>query len=158
MTSSQACPMLIEDDDNRASPAASATTTASVVNPFKQMMAPQVAKKPAAALRDRCFRPPPTYNDQYDPYKSPNDKNKPDYSPYDYGEPLFDDREVIIARLPIGHVVAGATKKKRTSWTWKVGYAFTNTLKATRPTIWCCKLCKFTLFLSSPSANVYRPS
>src|ERR1700721_2014450 len=68
-------------------------------------------------VRDRCFRPPVKYNDQYDPFKPPNDQNKAEYSPYDFGEPLFDDREVIIARIPAGHVVTGASKKKKSSWT-----------------------------------------
>ena len=149
MASSHASPVLIEDDDARASLAASATTTATIVNTLQQIIRPQATKKPTKVVRDRCFRPPVKYNDQYDPFKPPNDRNKAEYSPYDFGEPLFDDREVIIARIPAGHVVAGASKKKKSSWTWKVGYAFINTLKANRPTIWCCKLCRYTI--SCPS-------
>ena len=129
--------MVIEDDEDRASPAGSGST---VTNAFGIMMAPQATKK-SVLLRDRCFRPTLLYNDNYNPQKPPNEKNKEDYSPYDFGEPLFDDRAVIIDRLPAGHVVAAATKRPRTSWTWKLGYALVNTLKASKPTIWCYKLC-----------------
>ncbi|KAG4427744.1 hypothetical protein IFR05_016772 [Cadophora sp. M221] len=108
--------MVIDDGESRASPAASST---SLVNPFATMMAPQSSKE-SKMLRDRCFRPTPTYNDNYNPTKPPSELIKAEYSPYDFGEPLFDDREARPSRFPIGHVLAPASKRKFTSWTWKV--------------------------------------
>jgi len=126
MASSRASPMSLVDPR--------------VVNAFGVMMAPQTTAIPPV-LRDRCFRPTPTYNENYDPTKPPNDTNKPNFSPYAFGEPLFDDRPVRMDRLLVGHVVAGASKRKRVQWTWKVGYALINNTKASKPIIWCCKLC-----------------
>lgn len=137
MTSPYASPIIIDDGESRASPAASST---SLINPFATMMAPQSSKEPKT-LRDRCFRPTPTYNDKYDPTKPPSKLITAEYSPYDFGEPLFDDREARPSRFPTGHVLAPASKRNLTSWTWKVGYALINQTKASKPRIWCCKLC-----------------
>jgi hypothetical protein len=112
------------------------------VDAFGIMMAPQTAGNPAI-LRDRCFRPTPTYNENYDPTKPPNPLNKAEYSPYAFGEPLFNDRPIRLDRLRVGHVIAGATKRKRVQWTWKLGYALINNTKASKPIIWCCKLCTY---------------
>ena len=78
------------------------------------MMAPQVVKQ-ATVLRDRCFRPVLVYNDRYDPTKLLSEDLKADYSPYDYRELLFDDREVDIRRLPTGYVLAPTAKRKISS-------------------------------------------
>ncbi|KAL5331077.1 hypothetical protein ACEPPN_000606 [Leptodophora sp. 'Broadleaf-Isolate-01'] len=112
MTSSHASPIIIEDDTDRASLARSAaTTTTPLVNPFATIMAPEASRE-KRVLRDYCFRPKPTYNDYYDLNKTPNMKNHEDYSPYDYREPLFNDRKVLVPRLLAGIVVAGAIKRK----------------------------------------------
>ena len=92
--------------------------------------------------RDRCRRPPLVYNHNYDPYKSPPDDLPGGYSPYVYGEPLYNGREVIIARLLPHYAVAGPTKKPRTQWVWKLGYALVNSQKSSRTTYWACKLCE----------------
>ena len=65
---------------------------------------------------------------------------------YIYGEPLYDDRPIVVARLPRYHTEAGAAKKPRTSWVWALGYALTDNQKAGRPTIWACKNCMFMSF------------
>jgi hypothetical protein len=139
MASNPGSPFVIDDTDSRPSPAPSGST---LQNAFGLMMVPQPAPL-AAVQRDRCFRPPLVYNHNYRPTEPPNPNQPQGYSPYVYGEPLFDDREVIIKNLPKNHTVAPATKKPRTSWTWKVGYALVNTSKKNNPTIWCCKLCMF---------------
>ncbi|KAG4436293.1 hypothetical protein IFR05_008233 [Cadophora sp. M221] len=105
MASSHASLIVIDNGESRASSAASST---SLVNPFATMMAPQSSKQ-AKPLRDCCFRPTPTYNDNYNPTKPPSEHIKADYSPYDFGEPLFDDREARPSRFPIGHVLALAS-------------------------------------------------
>lgn len=92
-------------------------------------------------VRDRCNRLVPTYNRNYNPYEPPPEDRRPDYSPYTSGEPLYDDRPIIIIRLPRKHVIAGASKRKRTAWVWQLGYALTDTSKKDEPTIWACKLC-----------------
>jgi hypothetical protein len=47
--------------------------------------------------RDTCKRLEPTYNANYNPYKKPPKDQPGGYSPYVYGEPLWDDRPVIVA-------------------------------------------------------------
>jgi hypothetical protein len=111
---------------------------------FSQMMQqqPVVQKK---EVRDRCRRPSPTYNFNYNPYEPPSDDLPMGYSPYVFREPLYDDREVIVSRLPQQHTLCSAQKRRRTQWVWKVGYALTDESRAEKPTIWACKRCKFFL-------------
>jgi hypothetical protein len=47
-----------------------------------------------AVKRDRCTRPTVIYNSNYNLYKPVPKELSADYSPYDFGEPLFDDRTV----------------------------------------------------------------
>jgi len=68
--------------------------------------------------RDQYNRPVLTYNQNYNPYEPPPEDRRPNYSPYAPGEPLFNDRAVIIARLPKKHVITGTTKRKRIAWVW----------------------------------------
>ena len=96
-------------------------------------------------LRDRCRRPEPQYNAFYNPHDPQNESLNEDYSPYDFGEPLFDDRNPFPRRFPKGMVLAGASKKPRTLWVWKLGYTLQNTRKAHKPIYWCCKLCMYSL-------------
>ena len=90
MTSSRASPTLIEDDETRASLAVSIMTSATLIDLFKQMMELKAAEK-LVSLRDYCSYPELVYNDRYNPNKPPNEKNRGDYSPYGFREPLFDD-------------------------------------------------------------------
>jgi hypothetical protein len=123
--------------DHTPEPSITASGSA-LPNAFGRMMQGGPAPAPK---RDRCMRPEPTYNHNYDPFKAPPDTQPKGYSPFVHGEPLFDDREVIITRLPARHIVAGASSRPRTSWVWKLGYTLTNTSKTTKNTIWACKLC-----------------
>lgn len=82
-------------------------------NTFSQIMG-SVPREQRKDVRDRYNRPVLTYNQNYNPYKPPPKDRRPDYSPYTPGEPLFDDRTVIIARLPKKHIITGTTKRKRT--------------------------------------------
>jgi hypothetical protein len=63
---------------------------------FRQMMK---GKRPAelAVLRDTCSRPEPIYNEYYDPYKPPPADLPARYTPYEPGQPLWDDRALVLA-------------------------------------------------------------
>jgi hypothetical protein len=108
-------------------------------NAFSQIMG-SMPREQRKDIRDRCNRPVPTYNQNYNPYEPPPEDRRPDYSPYTPGEPLYDDCTVIIIRLPKKHVITGATKRKRTVWVWQLGYTLTDTSKKDEPTIWAYKL------------------
>jgi hypothetical protein len=98
--------------------------------------------------RDTCKRPEPIYNANYNPYEKPPKDQPGGYSPYVYGEPLWDDRPVIVARLPRGYTIAGPAKKKRTQWVWNLGYALAKAVPPSQKpvTFWACKHCKFSVF------------
>jgi hypothetical protein len=148
MAFSHASLMRIEDDDDRASLVPSIASNNTLINPFQDMMAPEVVKK-RTLIRDRCFRLTPIYNDCYDPDKPPNISNHDDYLPYDFGEPLFDDRKALITRFPLGHILARATKRRLRQWVWRVGYNLKDTTKSLNNSIWCCKLCMYFLIKST---------
>ena len=110
MASSHASPIVIIDDELRASFIPSIVLNNTLINPFQAIMAPESSgKKP---LRDRCFRPTPTYTTFYDPSKPPTHINHEEYSPYYFKEPLFNNRKVQLARLPTGFVIISVTKRK----------------------------------------------
>jgi hypothetical protein len=69
------------------------------------------------------------YNHGYDPYKEPLEDRPDRYSPYVFGEPLYNDREVIIARLLLYTILAGLSRKPRTQWVWKLRYALADARK-----------------------------
>jgi hypothetical protein len=117
-------------------------SSSNLPNAFTQMMRSEPGEK-KLEVRDRCQRPVPTYNQNYNPFQLPPDDRNPDYSPYIKGEPLFDDRLVIAARLPRKHIVAGASRRKRTAWVWHLGYALVDTRRADETSIWACKLCTY---------------
>jgi hypothetical protein len=96
-------------------------------------------------VRDRCQRPKPTYNQNYNPHKPPPEDLPLTYSPYAFGEPLFDDRPIIITNLAAGLIVAPPGKRPRTAWVWKLGYAVVNTRIKAKPVYWTCKHCKLLL-------------
>jgi hypothetical protein len=108
-------------------------------NAFSQIMG-SVPREQRKDVRDRCNRPVPTYNQNYNPYEPPPEDRRPNYSLYTPGEPLHNNRAVIIVRLPRKYVITGATKRKRTVWVWQLGYALTNTSKRDKPTVWVYKL------------------
>src|ERR1700733_7790412 len=140
MPSRQSTPLEL---DSTASQASAAPSGSSLPNAFGRMMTSREAIQATqnSLRRDRCKRPTPIYNSNYNPFESPSGDVPPAYSPYVFGEPLFDDREVVIARLPKHHTVAPPAKKPRTAWVWKLGYALTDHSKPSKPTIWACKHC-----------------
>jgi hypothetical protein len=143
------------ENDTIASQASSIASGSTLPNAFSRMMgaAPVVQ---STAKRDRCARPPPQYNHNYNPFEKPSDDIRSGYSPYVYGEPLYDDRAIIVARLPRYYTAAPAAKKPRTSWVWNLGYALTDNQKAGNPTIWACKLCTFMFYLRIIITDVFR--
>lgn len=132
-----------------ASSEPSAAPSSTLPNAFARMRATEGASKLLSGKRDGCTRPAPEYNDNYDPYKPQPPTLPPDYSPYNPGEPLYNDRNIKVTNLPNGHTVAGASKKPRTSWLWKIGYALNDNTKKGKPLIWCCKLCKYIYIIIS---------
>jgi hypothetical protein len=87
------------EDNTTASQALSITSGSTLPNAFSRIMGPAPVIQ-STAKRDSCVRPTPRYNHNYDLYKKPSDDIRCDYSPYIYGEPLYDDRPIIVARLP----------------------------------------------------------
>ena len=81
-------------------------------NTFSQIIG-SVPREQRKDVRDRYNRPVLTYNQNYNPYEPPPEDRRPNYSLYTLGEPLHDDRVVIITRLLRKHVIAGATKRRR---------------------------------------------
>lgn len=120
------------------SPAPSDST---VTNAFGRMMnAPREPVRLSA--RDRCQRPPITFNHNYNPNEVPQANADPKYSPYSYGEPLHDDRPFHLRHVPRNWVEAPPGIRGRKSWVWKLGYAFNNNVNLAVPTLmWTCKLC-----------------
>jgi hypothetical protein len=53
------------------------------------------------------------YNTNYNPHKAPSDDQPAEYSLYVFREPLFDNKEVVVANLPKKHVLAKPAKKPR---------------------------------------------
>ncbi len=128
--------------DLDASPfeASASTSKSTLPSAFGRMIQPN--RPPTALLvRDRCTRPEPTYNDKYNPYVLPPSDLDKEYSPYAYGEPLYDDRAITVANLPRQHILASAAKRQRTSWVWNLGYALIANSKPNKPIMWACKLC-----------------
>jgi len=97
-------------------------------------------------MKDKCPRPIPQYNDNYNPEEPPRPDLPSNYSPYVRGEPLHDNRNVVVAHLPSRHTVAPPPKRPRTQWVWNLGYAIDNNTKAKSILVWCCKHCKVVFF------------
>ena len=103
-------------------------------NTFSQIIG-SIPREQRKDARDQYNRPVLTYNQNYNPYEPPPEDRCPDYSLYAPGEPLHDDRVVVITRLPRKHVIIGATKRRRIAWVWQLGYALTDTSKRDKPTV-----------------------
>ena len=118
-----------------------ASTTASgltMSNAFSRLMAAALVVQ-STTKRDLYTRPIPVYNQYYNPFQVLVDDLYSDYSPYVYGEPLYDDRAIVVARLLKHYTAAGAAKKLRTQWVQKVGYALTDNSKPDKPIKQACK-------------------
>ena len=59
------------ENDNTASQISSITSGSTLPNAFSRMMGPAPVVQ-STAKRDRCTRPTPQYNHNYDPYKKPS--------------------------------------------------------------------------------------
>lgn len=132
-------PIDIDDVTSQASGALSASSLPSV---FGRMMAGQTVPSAALITRDICQRPVPIYNDLYNPNLPEPTLRASNYSPYANGQPLFDDRPVIVANLPQGKVLALVSKRTRTAWVWRIGYTLVNNAHHKKPLLWACKHCK----------------
>jgi hypothetical protein len=136
MSSRQESPLGLDSIASQTSAAPSSTV---LPNVFNRLM--QNTGLPGIQ-RDRCHRPPLKYNHNYDLYKPPPEGQPKGYSPYVYGEPLYDDRPVLVARLLPNHAVAGPSTRPRTQWVWHLGYTLVNTQRNNKNKYWACKLCK----------------
>ena len=65
-------------------------------------------------VKDKCPRLEPIYNLNYNLDELPRSDLPKDYSLYVRGEPLYNDRPVIVANLPLKHTVAAPPKRPRT--------------------------------------------
>ncbi len=126
-------PTLLEMD-SLPSEVSSAPTGSTLPDAFNRLIQPQGPAQ-NVVLRDKCKRPTPEYNSNYDPYKAPRDDLPDSYSPYVFGEPLHDDRAAVVTRFPKHYTLAPVSKKPRTAWVWKLGYALINNSKDSKPTI-----------------------
>ncbi len=127
----------IDSTPSQASTSASASTLPSA---FNRMIG---SGRPTATsfVRDQCTRPTPKYNSNYNLYELLPKNLEPNYSPYALGEPLYDNRFPFSSMLPSQHTLADASKRRRTSWVWHLGYALKNNSRPNSPTIWAYKLC-----------------
>jgi hypothetical protein len=133
------------ENDTTASQPSTTALGSTLPSAFSRMMQPAPVIQ-STVKRDRCVRPTPTYNHNYNLYKKPLVDLRSDYSPYVYREPLYDNRPITVARLPTFHTALGPAKKPRTLWVWNLGYALTNNRQASRLTIWACKHCMFVFY------------
>jgi hypothetical protein len=86
-----------------------------LLNAFGQIMQPQLQSELQSQpvmrkgeVPDRCHRPSLTYNFNYNPYNPPCDNLPKGYSPYMFRKPLYDNREVILSRVPPQHTLCSA--------------------------------------------------
>src|SRR6266536_4192693 len=98
------------ENDTVASQVSTTTSRSTLPNAFNRMIQPAPVVQ-STVKRDRCTRPTPTYNHNYNLYKKPPVDLRSDYSPYIYREPLYDDQLIIIARLLTYYIVSGPIKK-----------------------------------------------
>jgi hypothetical protein len=101
MASRTTTPIVIDDSTSQASATPSGATLPTA---FDRMMQPNNAIL-LSLPKDKCSRPTPTYNFNYNPHEPPNNTLFAGYSPYVFGEPLHDYRPVEVARLPKHHML-----------------------------------------------------
>ena len=58
-------------------------------------------------VKDKCPRLEPTYNNNYDLNESPHNDQLKDYLLYIQGEPLYNNKPIIITNLPPRHTITG---------------------------------------------------
>jgi hypothetical protein len=112
MSSRQPSPFINIDALLRASEAPSAPKS-TATSAFSRIIQPYPPKQ-RKIIKDRCQRPKPTYNRNYNPHKTPPDNLPKGYILYIFREPLYDNRPTLVGRLPRQYTVAGPAKKART--------------------------------------------
>ncbi len=85
-----------------------------IPNAFSHIM--QGEKRYNPALYDTCLCPMPKYNINYNLYATPSKDLPNRYSPYVFKELLYDNRPVIINKLPKNCVVAPLLKRPQIVW------------------------------------------
>jgi hypothetical protein len=105
---------ILLENDNIASEASSITSESTLPNVFSRIigLAPVIQ---STVKRDCYTRLIPQYNHNHDLYKKLSNDLRRRYSLYIYREPLYDDRPIIMARLPRYYIKVSAIKKPRTS-------------------------------------------
>jgi hypothetical protein len=158
MASRQSTPIDLASEASGTRSVSAVPSGLSLPNAFGRMMAPNGPIQ-SVINRDKCNRPTPKYNANYNPNTKPPEGLSGGYSPYVYGEPLWDDRPVIVERLPKHFTVAPPPKKARTAWVWNLGYALSNNKKPNQkpPTFWACKHCKLCTILGRNKLIINRP-
>jgi hypothetical protein len=68
-----------------------------------------------AMKRDKCNRPAIVYNENYDLNKVLLEDLNLKYSLYTISEPLYNNRLILIARIPLKHIIQSA-KRVRIHW------------------------------------------
>ncbi len=140
MSSRYESPLNVSDDDAPRAPSITPSitlSTSTLPSAFGRIMATSAGNTPASKdalpstiqLHDTCDRPEPSYNNNYNPFYTPPNDLDPRYSLYENGEPLQDDRPVVVSRLLLKYILVRAVKRPRTAWVWKLGYVLTNILK-----------------------------
>jgi hypothetical protein len=109
------CYSILLKNDTTVSQASTTASGLTMPNAFSRLMAAAPVVQ-STIKRDLCTRPTPVYNQYYNPFQVPADDLHPDYSLYAYGEPLYDDCAIVVARLLKHYTAAGAVKKPRTQW------------------------------------------
>ena len=94
----------------------STSQSMSLPNAFSYIMGGIKETSDPGVIRDTCLRLIPEYNSNYNPYVVPCEDLRQGYSPYVPKKPLFDDRPVIVAQLPINCVLVPVPKRPRISW------------------------------------------
>ena len=104
---------ILFENDNIAFKASSIIFKSTLLNVFSRIIKPTPVIS-STSKRDRYIRFISQYNHNYDLYKKLSDDLRRKYSLYIYRELLYDDRLIIIARLPRYHIEISIVKKLRT--------------------------------------------
>ena len=113
MASKEATPSSLDQIDHTSTQSEPTPSEASLPNAFDKLGKSYTGQN--VTNRDRCLRPTPTYNDNYNPYKPANLDKPTDYSLYVFGEPLFDNRPIDTSKLKSGYKITSTAKKTRTA-------------------------------------------
>ena len=150
--------------DRSASPALSASSAApstapTLTNAFSRIMATSRHPTPTSTIsRDTCSFLEPQYNYNYNPLVPPSNTQPKGYSPYIFKEPLHDDREALLERFPPHYTLEGSSKRERTQWVWKLGYAVIQNGPTDKHSVtkWMCKRCHHDVEFSKNKQWIYK--